>query len=129
MLILVGEFGSGVNTPQNSTNLDNPSDSLAAIYTFSTPRDRRSYIQRQTFPQPYTVFFTLERLDIASVMRIFSNGCRDMARFDVSPDNTYSIGHLPLAASSFSFEDKNGRLFQAVRLTSDSSTVCSRQWR
>ncbi len=112
-----GQGGSGI-VHLKLTNLDNPSDTLTAIYTFSTPTGTNDLPASNVklFPNPTTDFFTLEKAEDVASMRIFALDGRIMARFDVSPDNTYSIGHLPVGNYVLSFEDKNGQLFQAVEI-------------
>lgn len=113
-----GQAGSGI-VHLKLTNLDNLSDTLTAIYTFSTPSSGTKDLPAanvKLFPNPTTDFFALEKAEDVASMRIFALDGRIMARFDVSPDNTYSIGHLPVGNYVLSFEDKNGQLFQAVEI-------------
>ncbi len=100
------------------TNLGNAADTLTAVYTFSklSGTNDPPKANVKLFPNPTTDFFTLEKAEDVASMRIFALDGRIMARFDVSPDNTYSIGHLPVGNYVLSFEDKNGQLFQAVEI-------------
>jgi len=112
-----GQAGSGI-VHLKLTNINNPSDTMTAIYTFSTLTGTNDLPASNVklFPNPTTDFFTLEKAEEVSSMRIFALDGRIMARFEASADNTYSIGHLPAGNYVLSFEDKNGQLFQAVEI-------------
>jgi len=112
-----GEAGSGI-VHIKLTNLGNPADTLTAVYSYSTLSGTNDLPASNVklFPNPTTDFFTLEKAEEVASMRVFALDGRIMARFDVSPDNSYSIGHLPVGNYVLSFEDKNGNLFQAVEI-------------
>ncbi|MDO8367965.1 MAG: T9SS type A sorting domain-containing protein [Saprospiraceae bacterium] len=112
-----GEAGSGI-VHLKLTNLGNPADTLTAVYTFSTLTGTNDppASNVKLFPNPTTDFFTLEKADDVASMRVFTLDGRILARFEVSPTNTYSIGHLPVGNYVLSFEDKHGQLFQAVEI-------------
>lgn len=112
-----GQAGSGI-VHLKLTNLGNPADTLTAVYSYSTLSGTRDLPASNVklFPNPTTDFFTLEKAEEVASMRIFALNGRIMARFEVSPNNFYSIGHLPVGNYVLSFEDKNGQLFQAVEI-------------
>jgi len=112
-----GQAGSGI-VHLKLTNLGNPADTLTAVYSYSTLSGTRDLPASNVklFPNPTTDFFTLEKAEEVASMRVFALDGRIMARFEVSPNNFYSIGHLPVGNYVLSFEDKNGQLFQAVEI-------------
>ncbi|MBN8678391.1 MAG: T9SS type A sorting domain-containing protein [Chitinophagales bacterium] len=112
-----GEAGSGI-VHLKLTNLNNPADTLTAVYTYSTltgTNDLPAPVVK-LFPNPVTDYFTLENAEEVGSMRLFTIDGRMVARFEASSDNTYAIGHLPIGNYVLSFEDKDGNLFQAVEL-------------
>ncbi|MDX1912265.1 MAG: T9SS type A sorting domain-containing protein [Saprospiraceae bacterium] len=100
------------------TNLGNPSDTLTAVYTWSTLTGTNDLplANVKLFPNPTTEYFTLENADEVASMRLFTLDGREVARFNASPDHIYSIANQPLGNYVLSFEDKNGQLFQAVEI-------------
>ncbi|MFN0215767.1 MAG: T9SS type A sorting domain-containing protein [Saprospiraceae bacterium] len=112
-----GEPGSGI-VHLKLTNLNDAADSLTAVYSYNTLSGTQDLPASNVklFPNPTTDFFTLEKADDVASMRIFTLDGRVVARFEVSPSNSYSIGHLPTGNYVLSFEDKNGQLFQAVEI-------------
>jgi len=112
-----GQAGSGI-VHLKLTNLDNLSDTMTVVYTYSTLTATNNLPDSKVklFPNPTTDYFTLEDAHDVVSMRLFSLDGRIVARFDASADNTYQIGHLPAGNYVLSFEDKNGNLFRAVEL-------------
>jgi hypothetical protein len=112
-----GQAGSGI-VHLKLTNMNNPADTLTAVYTYSTltGTNELPVANVKLFPNPTTDFFTLTNGDEVASMRVFSIDGRVVARFEHSADNTYSIANLPVGNYVLSFEDKNGQLFQAVEI-------------
>lgn len=112
-----GQAGSGI-VHLKLTNLDNPLDTLTAIYTYNTLSSTQNLpaANVKLYPNPTVDFFTLDKADEVASMRLFSLDGRVVARFDASEGKTYNIAHLPVGNYVLSFEDKNGQMFQAVEL-------------
>lgn len=112
-----GQAGSGI-VRVKIANLDNASDTLTVVYTFSTLTSTGELPTPNVvlFPNPSSDFFSLKNADFVASMRLFSLDGRLVARFEASPNNSYAIGHLPVGNYVLAFEDKNGALFQAVEV-------------
>lgn len=111
------QAGSGI-VHLKLTNMNNAADTLTAVYTWSTLTGTGDLPEAtvKLFPNPTADFFTLENAEDVGSMRLFTLDGREVARFNASPDNTYSIAHHPAGNYVLSFEDKNGQLFQAVEI-------------
>lgn len=112
-----GQPGSGI-VRLKITNLDNAADTLTVLYSFSTLTGTKDLPEPSVkfFPNPTADFFTLENAEEVASMRLYSIDGREVARFQRSSDNTYSIANQTIGSYVLSFEDKNGRLFQAVEI-------------
>jgi hypothetical protein len=112
-----GQAGSGI-VHLKLTNMNNPADTLTAVYTYSTLTGTKDLpvANVKLFPNPTTDYFTLSNGDEVASMRVFALDGRVVARFERSPDNTYSIANLPVGNYVLSFEDESGQLFQAVEI-------------
>lgn len=112
-----GQAGSGI-VHLKLTNVNNPADTLTAVYTYSTLTGTKDLpvANVKLFPNPTTDYFTLSNGDEVASMRVFALDGRVVARFERSPDNTYSIANLPVGNYVLSFEDESGQLFQAVEI-------------
>jgi hypothetical protein len=112
-----GQAGSGI-VHIKITNLGDAADSLTAVYTFSTLSGTNDLPEANVklFPNPTTDYFTLSNAEEVAYMKLYALDGRVVARFEHSPDNTYSIANQPVGNYVLSFEDKNGQLFQAVEI-------------
>lgn len=112
-----GQAGSGI-VHLKLTNVNVPADTLTAVYTYSTLTATHELPEPtvKLFPNPTTDFFTLENAEAVGFMHLYTIDGREVARFEASPSNTYSIANQPVGNYVLSFEDKNGNLFQAVEL-------------
>ena len=112
-----GQAGSGI-VHVKLTNLNNPADTLIAIYTYSTLTGTNDLPKSNVklFPNPTTDYFTLENAEGVAAMKLYSLDGREVARFENNSSNTYSIANQPIGNYVLSFEDKNGQLLQAVEL-------------
>jgi hypothetical protein len=112
-----GQPGSGI-VQIKITNLDNPVDTLTVLYTFSTltATNEPAAPRVSLYPNPTTDFFGLEHAESVATMRLYTLDGREVARFENTLDNVYSIANQSIGNYILSFEDRNGRLFQAVEI-------------
>lgn len=112
-----GAPGSGI-VHLKLTNLDNAADSLTAVYTYNTlsATNDLPLPTVKLFPNPSKDYFILENAEEVASMRLYALDGREVARFQRSADNTYSIANQAVGTYVLSFEDKNGQMFQAVEI-------------
>lgn len=113
----VEQAGSGI-VYLKLRNQQNAADSLTAIYTYSTLTGTGELPEAKVklFPNPTADFFTLENAEGVVSMRLFTLDGRELARFKHQGNSAYSIENQASGIYVLAFEDKNGRLFQAVEL-------------
>ncbi len=112
-----GQPGSGI-VHVKLTNLNNPADTLTAVYTFNTLSNTHDLPASNVklFPNPATDFFSLTNAEDVAFIKLYALDGRLVASYKHSADNTYSIANQPVGNYVLSFEDKNGQLFQAVEI-------------
>jgi hypothetical protein len=100
------------------TNLDKPAETVTAVYLFNPTSSTQDLppAEVRLFPNPVVDFFVLEKAEHVRALRLLSVDGRQIARWDVSPDQTYALGDQPVGKYLLALEEKNGRVFQVVEI-------------
>jgi len=100
------------------SNQQNAADTLTAVYTYSTLTGTGEAPKPKVklYPNPSANFFRLENAEEVASMRLYTLDGREVARFENSKGNSYSIANQAVGNYILALEDKNGRLFQAVEI-------------
>ncbi len=102
------------------TNVNVPSDMITAVYLYNTTSSAKDPLPAATvrvFPNPVTEGFALENADDVAGVRIYSlQGGRQVANFEPSADQRYSVTNQPAGTYIVALVAKNGKVFQAVEV-------------
>ncbi len=102
------------------TNVSVPNDMVTAVYVYNTTSGSKDPLPTATvrlFPNPITEGFALENADDVAGVRIYSlQGGRQVAHFEPSADQRYSIANQPAGTYIVALLAKNGKVFQAVEV-------------
>ena len=101
------------------TNLLVPNDMATAVYVFNTTtsaKDAQPAANVRLFPNPTTEGFALENAAEVAAVRIFALDGRQVASFEPSADQRYSVADQPAGTYIVALLAKNGKAFQAVEL-------------
>lgn len=102
------------------TNVNVPNDMVTAVYLYNTTSSAKDPLPAATvrlFPNPVTEGFALENADDVAGVRIYSlQGGRQVANFEPSADQRYSIVSQPAGTYIVALVAKNGKVFQAVEV-------------
>lgn len=102
-------------------NLDNPADTLTAVYNYvAAPLVSTKDLPTPSvklFPNPTVESFSLQNGEAVAGIQVYALDGRSVARFEVSPNNFYSLAGQPAGTYVLALEDKNGIVFQALELS------------
>lgn len=101
------------------TNIDDPTEVLTAVYNYNPPASGVNDLPAASvkmYPNPAVDQFTLENADAVASVRVFSLEGRQVAFFNATPNQQYSIANQPAGTYVLSLMDKNGRSFQAIEI-------------
>jgi len=101
------------------TNLAVASDTLTGVYLYnssSSTDDPLPVAEVHLFPNPTTDGFTLERAEEVAGVRVYALDGRQVAYFEPSDDQRYSLNNQPVGTYIVALVAKNGRVFQALEL-------------
>ena len=89
-----GQAGSGI-VHLKLTNLNDLTDTLTAVYTYSTLTGIKDLpaANVKLFPNPTADFFTLENATDVAYIRMYTLDGRQAAAFTASAENSYSIAN------------------------------------
>lgn len=102
------------------TNLDNLADTTIGVYLFNQLSSGTLDLPAANvvlFPNPSIDYFSLENAENVASIRIFSLDSREVARFEPTQNNVYSIQQLAAGNYVIALGDKNGQTFQAMELS------------
>ncbi len=99
------------------SNFDNPSDVKTGIFSYTSFPSGTTDLQRPTvkiFPNPTVDFFTLEKADFVHGVRVFGLDGRQVAYFNATPNNQYSLANQVAGAYIIALENADGQVVQVV---------------
>lgn len=105
------------------TDLANPDNPQYSYYIFnigsSNTNNPAPVANVKLYPNPVVESFSLDNADEVGRVLVFSTDGRQVAVFDTSAGNSYSIAGQPVGTYVVALEAKNGKVFQAIEVRKD----------
>jgi hypothetical protein len=105
------------------TNLDNPNDTLSALYYlnpalcgFSVGTKNPYVAQANIFPNPTADFFAVKNAPNLATIRVMTLDGRETARYEATSTNRYFIGNQNAGTYILILEDAAGKILGATEL-------------
>lgn len=101
-------------------NVNVPTDMVTGVYVYTTAtsgtRDALPVANVRLFPNPTTEGFALDNASEVAGVRVYSLDGRQVAYFEPSGDQRYSVADQPAGTYIVALLAKNGKVFQAVEV-------------
>lgn len=102
------------------TDIANPDDSQFSYYIFTIGTvgtdEQQPAANVKLYPNPVVESFSLENSDDVHRIVVFSSDGRQVATFQPSSGQTYSLNGLPTGAYAVALEAQNGKIFQVISI-------------
>lgn len=106
------------------TDQTTPGDAQFSYYIFNSAAslstdDKLPAANVKLYPNPVVESFSLDNAEEVARIRVFSTDGRQVAAFEPSFGQTYSLATQPAGAYVVALESKSGKIFQAIAIRKD----------